>query len=77
MDEWMSDPLTWRDVYSKKPIEYLEAISMGKTPKWDSALGKYVYADATASNTTIGGNASSTSYEDPQEDEDADGELPF
>jgi hypothetical protein len=77
MDEWMSDPLTWRDVYSKKPIEYLEAISMGKTPKWDSALGKYVYADSTASNTTIGGNASSTSYEDPQEDEDADGELPF
>jgi len=26
-DTWVNDELTWRDVYSKKPVEYLEAIA--------------------------------------------------
>ena len=40
---WTEDPLTWADVYSKKPVEYLEAIARGETPRWSSELGKYVY----------------------------------
>jgi hypothetical protein len=39
---WTEDPLTWMDVYSKKPVEYLEAIARGETPRWSSDLGKYV-----------------------------------
>ncbi len=32
-DSWVNDELTWADVYSKKPVEYLEAIAKGETPK--------------------------------------------
>lgn len=45
MQEWLTDEMTWENVYSKKPEEYLEAIAQGFEPRWDSDLGKYVYAD--------------------------------
>jgi len=77
MKEWMSDELTWRDVYSKKPVEYLEAIAQGKTPKWDNDKGGYVYGDNEESTTTIGGSSKSKTYVDPQMDSEVDTELPF
>jgi DNA phosphorothioation-dependent restriction protein DptG len=77
MKEWMSDELTWRDVYSKKPVEYLEAIAQGKTPKWDNDKGGYVYGDSDESTTTIGGSSKSKSYVDPQMDSEVDSDLPF
>lgn len=77
MKEWMSDELTWRDVYSKKPVEYLEAIAQGKTPKWDTDKGGYVYGDTEESTTTIGGGSKSKTYVDPQMDSEVDTELPF
>jgi hypothetical protein len=70
---WTEDPLTWADVYSKKPVEYLEAIARGETPRWSSDLGKYVYGDSTANEETIGGG----SYNDPQAEAEPDGDLPF
>jgi len=70
---WVEDPLTWADVYSKKPVEYLEAIARGETPRWSSDLGKYVYGDSTSDESTIGG----ASYVDPQADSEPDGDLPF
>jgi len=70
---WIEDPLTWADVYSKKPVEYLEAIARGETPRWSSDLGKYVYGDSTSDESTIGG----ASYVDPQADSEPDGDLPF
>jgi hypothetical protein len=36
MKEWVDDEMTWLDVYSKKPVEYLEAIARGEVPRWDS-----------------------------------------
>ena len=30
--EWTEDDRTWKDVYSQKPVEYLEAISKGVGP---------------------------------------------
>ncbi len=77
MKEWINDPLTWNDVYSKKPVEYLEAIAQGKTPKWDSEKGGYVYGDDEESTTSMGGSSKSKSYVDPQADEEPDTELPF
>ena len=77
MKEWINDELTWRDVYSKKPVEYLEAIAQGKTPKWDTEKGGYVYGDSDESTTTIGGGSKSKSYVDPQADDDVDSDLPF
>ena len=79
MKEWMDDELTWEDVYSKKPVEYLEAISRGETPVWDTELKKYVYGDDT--EMTLGGSVSSdsasTKVSDPQADMDIDEDLPF
>jgi hypothetical protein len=70
---WTEDPLTWADVYSKKPVEYLEAIARGETPRWSSELGKYVYGDESSEMSVGGGMAIS----DPQADAEPDGDLPF
>jgi len=71
MDSWVKDELTWKDVYSKKPVEYLEAIARGETPRWSSELGKYVYGDESG-EMTMGGTIS-----DPQSEDEPDGDLPF
>ena len=71
MDSWVKDELTWKDVYSKKPVEYLEAIARGETPRWSSELGKYVYGDE-AGEMTMGGTIS-----DPQSDDEPTDDLPF
>jgi len=73
MKEWMEDELTWADVYSKKPVEYLEAIARGETPVWDSELKKYVYGDDY--EMTMGGSSSPKA--DPQASMDVDEDLPF
>jgi hypothetical protein len=71
MGTWVKDELTWKDVYSKKPVEYLEAIARGETPRWSSELGKYVYGD-DAGEMTMGGTVS-----DPQSDDEPSDDLPF
>jgi hypothetical protein len=78
MDSWVTDELTWEDVYSKKPVEYLEAIARGETPKWDSEKGGYVYGDSEESEVSLGGESKSESVKtDPQENDEIDEELPF
>jgi hypothetical protein len=76
---WIENELTWLDVYSKKPVDYLEAIARGETPKWDSDKGGYVYENASQETTTIGGKKSTEKVEqvDPQADAEVDTELPF
>jgi hypothetical protein len=76
MEEWLKDELGWQDVYSKKPIEYLEAIARGETPRWDSDKGGYVYGNDEASTESFGGT-SSTTYQDPQAESTPDTDLPF
>lgn len=73
-DSWVNDGLTWSDVYSKKPVEYLEAIARGEVPRWDSDAGKYVYGNSEESLISMGG---SSSIEDPQAGSEPDGDLPF
>jgi len=83
LNSWVNDELTWSDVYSKKPVEYLEAIANGETPRWDSEKGGYVYGNSTESETTIGGKTTTTKQEttpqtiDPQINDEVDEELPF
>ena len=73
--EWTNDERTWKDVYSQKPIEYLEAISKGLDPVWDSELKKYVYDDPNAvKNTTDTTVLGST---DPQANDPQSEDLPF
>ena len=79
MKEWMTDELTWQDVYAQKPVEYLEAISRGDTPVWNSDLKKYVYGD-DSSEVVLGGSNESTKTEettDPQSKMGVDTDLPF
>jgi hypothetical protein len=73
-DSWVNDALSWSDVYSKKPVEYLEAIARGEVPRWDSDAGKYVYGNSEESLISIGGN---TPIVDPQAGNEPDGDLPF
>jgi hypothetical protein len=79
MTSWLEDELTWEDVYSKKPTEYLEAIARGETPRWDSDAGKYIYSNTTEEEISMGGGKSKpeTKVEDPQAGDDVDEELPF
>ena len=40
--EWMANEETWRDVYSVKPVEFVNIVAEQKTPVWDSELKKFV-----------------------------------
>jgi hypothetical protein len=79
MLEWVGDEMTWEDVYSKKPVEYLEAIARGETPRWDSEKGGYVYSNNETSEVSMGGSksVSITEVADPQANDEIDEELPF
>jgi hypothetical protein len=78
MADWIGDELTWEDVYSKKPTEYLEAIARGETPRWDSDKAGYVYSNTTESEVSMGGAKKETKkVVDPQVNDDIDEELPF
>jgi hypothetical protein len=75
-DSWVNDELTWADVYSKKPVEYLEAIAKGETPRWDSEKGGYVYGNSDAGEVSFGGKSTPT-YMDDSDDFEVSGDLPF
>ena len=82
MSEWVSDELTWEDVYSKKPVEYLEAIARGETPRWDSEKGGYVYSNDETAEMSMGGSPkneakSINEVADPQANDEIDEDLPF
>jgi len=80
MADWVGDEMTWEDVYSKKPLEYLEAIARGETPRWDSEKGGYVYSNDETSEVSMGGTPAPKSINevaDPQANDEIDEELPF
>lgn len=74
MSEWVNDETSWTDVYSKKPIEYLEAIARGETPVWSSDLGKYVYDD---SDSQVQETKSVFTETTSNKTEEVDEDLPF
>ena len=85
-DTWLSDDLTWSDVYSKKSEDYLEMIAKGEVPKWDSATSKWVSNSSENSEfmtpstpSTPSTPTQKTSVPDyhPQEEVDGDDDLPF
>jgi len=80
--KWLDDESTWKDVYSRKPLEYLEAISRGESPKWDEAQGKYIYlntanAEASFGGETVAKNATIKESKVVVDDDYNDDELPF
>ena len=75
MDGWVTDELTWNDVYSKKPVEYLEAVAIGETPIWNSELKKYVYGEDA--EISFGGNKKEEVVVDRQVNDEPSEDLPF
>jgi hypothetical protein len=75
-DGWVNDELTWSDVYSKKPTEYLEALARGETPKWNSDKGGYDYGNSDSDEVTFGGSKPSAPI-DPQANDEEDSDMPF
>jgi hypothetical protein len=73
---WVDNELTWSDVYSKKPEDYLEMVAKGETPRWDSNSNKWV-SNLTAEEVISAPKTPSAPVVDPQEDDDVDSELPF
>jgi hypothetical protein len=78
-NEWINDEDTWREVYSVKPLEYLEMVAMGEVPVWDSEAKKYV--SNSESENDFGGSTTklnpTVEVEDPQTDSEVDDDLPF
>jgi len=72
MDGWVKDEMTWSDAYSKKPVEYLEAVAVGETPIWSTVLKKYVYGDT--GDISLGGTSKTIEKFDETKE---DSELPF
>jgi hypothetical protein len=79
VNSWINDELTWADVYSKKPEEYLEMIAKGEVPKWDVETKKYVsnLSEETTLMSPSNSKSESIVNVDPQEDADIDDDLPF
>ena len=76
MEGWLQDELTWNDVYSKKPVEYLEAVAVGETPIWSSELKKFVYGEEA--EISLGGTKQQTQpVVDPQANDEPAEDLPF
>jgi hypothetical protein len=81
-NEWTNHADTWRDVYSVKPVEYLEMVALGEVPRWDSEQKKYVSqseseSDFGGANVTAPVEQSTTTTEDPQQNQETSDELPF
>jgi len=76
MEDWLQDELTWNDVYSKKPVEYLEAVAVRETPIWNSELKKYIYGEE-AEISLGGGKQTKQPVIDLQANDEPAEDLPF
>jgi len=72
---WVNDELVWSDVYSKKGEDYLEMVAKGEEPRWDSVTSKWV--SNSMSEESLGSSKTKTVIADPQEDSEADDDIPF
>lgn len=47
MKLWLSDQLTWRDVFKAKTTDYLEVVAKGDEPTWSGELNKFIGKDSS------------------------------
>lgn len=74
--QWIEDELTWSDVYSKKPEDYLEMVARGEVPRWDIDTKKWI-SNLQAEETIGQTQTVSTPMVDPQVDDEPEEDLPF
>jgi hypothetical protein len=72
---WLSNPMTWREAYSIKPVEYLQGVAEGYSPRWNNDTKKWVYGEEA--EMLLSSNGSSAPVVDPQQDDVEDEDLPF
>ena len=77
--EWLEHELTWSDVYSKKPEDYLEMVAKGETPKWSNDANGWVAKTQEEETIVFPIPKKQEAIADPQADEPASEEedLPF
>lgn len=78
LNEWVNHTDTWRDVYSVKPLEYLELVAQGENPVWSKEAGKFV--SSKEEDDDFGSSAvvnAKVAVEDPQLSQEVDDDLPF
>ena len=71
---WENDELTWNDVYSKKPEDYLELVAKGEVPQWDNDNKKWKSNGEVIAQKV---ETAAVVVVDPQADEAPAEDLPF
>ena len=77
LNEWVNHADTWKDVYSIKPIEYLELVAQGENPVWDKDAKKFVSTSESEDSFGGGTLSAKVEVEDPQVEQEVDDDLPF
>lgn len=72
-NKWICDEKTWRDVYALKPYEYLEVVSNGGIPVFDSNEQKWV---KKVDNSTYDGTTASDKQQEIEDIEKIFNEKP-
>lgn len=73
-EAWLNDPITWKDVYKKKPIEFLRIVATGAEPVWDKDAKGFI-AKVDDIYSTAATAAPKTSFSTPPVDEAATDEV--
>jgi hypothetical protein len=77
---WLADGMTWENVYSKKPLDYLDGVSKGFEPKWSMNLKKYTWGNDEEAAAELTPGTSAEQFLQPDDAETAniaDDDLPF
>jgi hypothetical protein len=76
---WVDDATTWEDVYSKKPLDYLQGVAAGYEPKWSTQLKKFTWGDNTEEGAELSSTGSASQFltEDTTDSFVDDDSLPF
>jgi len=81
LKEWLEHELTWSDVYTKRPEDYLEMVAKGETPKWSNDANGWVAKTQEEETVVFPIQKKETAavIPDPQADQDPSEEedLPF
>jgi hypothetical protein len=66
-NEWLNDATTWRDLYKKKSLEYLEIVAQGGEPVWDGEAKKFVAKADDYQVQTYSAPSQTTVYREPSD----------
>jgi hypothetical protein len=77
MNAWLNDTLTWRDIFKKKPVDYLRIVAEGGEPVWDSENKQFTAKVEITDSNEISQPATTTSFVEELVPENEYAEQPF